>query len=534
MDGCESKPLFVLRSKNDLGADRRDFKVLFVYPNFQLSNLLLPAGVSILSAVLKAEGFQVRLFDTTLYRPEGKSIDEVRLDMLQLKSFRLEDREIHVRSSDMRADFRKLLEKYRPNLVAASVLEDTYPLCRNLLADAHDRRIPVLLGGIWPTFVPHKAMRDPFVDLICRGEGERLIVDLCHRMAEGRSYHDLPNLGYRGPAGGLILNELGPTANVNELPYSDYTIFEPDRFYRSMHGRVMRIIPVEMHRGCPYQCAFCEDPSLNVIYKGISNYHRTKSPRRLIDEIHYFVEKFGAEYIYFNAETFFAMPARDFEAMAEIYAREIHLPFWLQTRPETITEERIAKLKHMGVANINVGLEHGNEEFRAKVLKRSMKNERIVSGLGILERNDVPVTVNNIMGFPDETRELIFDTIELNRSVKSATINAYLYNPYEGTELYEVCKAKGYLPPDDAEKVVDIALSDRFPYFKTILNMPQITKAELIGLQRTFVLYVKLPRSEWPKIRVAERLDEKGGRAFSELRDQYLGAYADPAASCAS
>src|SRR5205823_2778435 len=130
----------------------------------------------------------------------------------------------------------------------------------------------------------------------------------------------------------------------------------------------------------------------------------------------------------------------------------------------------------------------------------------------------------NIMGFPDETRDLIFDTIELNRSVKSATINAYLYNPYQGTELYDVCKEKGILPGDDDEAVIDAALSEEFPYFKTILNMPQITKQELIGMQRTFVLYVKLPRTEWPRIRVAERLDDEGNRAFSELRDEYLGA----------
>jgi radical SAM superfamily enzyme len=524
LDASEPKPMLVVRPKKAGGSERSAFKVLFVYPNFQMSNLLLPAGVSILSAVLKQAGFQVRLFDTTLYRPEGKSFDEVRLDMLQLKTFRLEDREIHIKTSDMAEDFRTLLDEYQPNLVAASVLQDTYPLCRDLLAEAHARGIPVLVGGIWPTFVPQGAMKDPFVDLICRGEGEHLIVELCDRMARRRPYDDIPNLGYRGPDGELVLNPLGPTVNVDELPFSDYSIFEPDRFYRSMQGRVMRIIPVEMHRGCPYQCAFCEDPSLNVIYKGISNYHRAKRPRRLIDEIHYFIETFGAEYIYFNAETFFAMPARDFDVMAELYAKEIHLPFWLQTRPETITEDRIAKLKYMGVANINVGLEHGNEEFRARVLKRSMKNERIVSGLSILERHDIPVTVNNIMGFPDETRDLIFDTIELNRSVTSATINAYLYNPYEGTELYEVCKAKGYLPADTDEKVVDIALSEEFPYFKTILNMPQITKEELIGMQRTFVLYVKLPRSEWPKIRLAERLDEEGNRAFAELRARYLGA----------
>jgi len=217
------------------------------------------------------------------------------------------------------------------------------------------------------------------------------------------------------------------------------------------------------------------------------------------------------------------MPDRDFVEIAELYAREVHLPFWLQTRPETISKRRIELLKQMNVSHINVGLEHGNEEFRRRVLKRSMKNELIINGLTALHEANVSTTVNNIMGFPGETRELIFDTIELNRHIQSATINAYLFNPYKGTELYDVCLQKGYLPNKNTEQVIDIALSEEFPYFKTILNMPQISKNELCGLQRTFVLYAKLPRSEFPRIRIAEEFTEKGNRMFAALREEYLG-----------
>jgi anaerobic magnesium-protoporphyrin IX monomethyl ester cyclase len=242
----------------------------------------------------------------------------------------------------------------------------------------------------------------------------------------------------------------------------------------------------------------------------------------LIDEIKYFVEEFEANYIYFNAETFFAMPARDFAELADLYPKEVGLPFWLQTRPETITEERVTILKGMNVSNINIGLEHGNEEFRAKVLKRRMSNKRIIASLKLLNDANVPVTVNNIMGYPDETRELVFDTIELNRSIQTATINAYLYNPYKGTDLYDVCKKKGYLPKEGEDQVVDTSLSTKaYAYFKTILTMPSISKEELMGLQKTFVLYSKLPRHEFPQIKIAEKNDEEGQEVFKKLSEDY-------------
>ncbi len=510
----------------------KNFKVLFLYPNFQMAHMLLPAGVSILSAVLKQAGFETRIFDTTLYKPKHKSLDELRLELLQLKKFNLKDSQVFYKETDINEDFIALLDEYKPHIIAVSLLQDTLPIGRPLMEIAHDKGYLVLAGGIFPTFAPQDAIKEKSVDIVCVGEGENAMLELCRRLAEGKGIDDIPNLWIKKSDSTIVKNKMGPVVNVDKLPYSDYDIFEPARMYRGMQGKVLRILPIEMHRGCPYQCAFCEDPMLNVIYKEVGErYHRAKSPRRLVDEIKYLVDKHKGDYIYFNAETFFAMPNEDFIEMAHLYTKEIRLPFWLQTRPETITRQRVELLMEMGVANVNVGLEHGNEEYRRKVLKRSMKNERIIDGLSLLHEFKIPTTVNNIMGFPDETRELIFDTIELNRNIQSATINAYLFNPYKGTDLYKVCEQKGYLPKETDERVVDASLSDAFPYFKSILNMPTITPQELCGLQRTFVLYAKLPKSEWPRIRIAEGFGEEGNLMFAKLRDEYLsGTYDKPIA----
>jgi anaerobic magnesium-protoporphyrin IX monomethyl ester cyclase len=500
------------------------FKVLFVYPNFPMSHMLLPAGVAILSAVLKENDIDVRLFDTTLYLDDGKTFDEIRESLSQLKRTKVDDL-VQDRSAIPINDFNKLLDNYQPDLIAISLLEDTVSMGLPYVEIAKERGIPVVAGGVYPTFNPDEILKNDAIDIVCIGEGENALVSLCKALASREPINKIKNLHVKNKDGSITRNPLGPLVNVNELPFADYDIFQAERFYRPMQGKVLRMLPVEMHRGCPYKCAFCEDPSQNLLYKnaGVAKtYHRTKSPQRLIDEIQYFVDKYEANYIYFNAETFFAMPHSDFLELAELYEKQIGLPFWLQTRPETITEQRVALLKKMNVSNINVGLEHGNETFRANVLNRRMRNEKVVDGLKILNDAEIPVTVNNIMGFPDETRELVFDTIELNRQVKTATINAYLYNPYQGTQLYDVCKEKGYLSNDDDEKFVDVALStEKFAYFKTCLRMPTISPEELVGLQKTFVLYAKLPRSEFDRIRIAEKNDDAGIEMFAELNEQY-------------
>ena len=53
----------------------------------------------------------------------------------------------------------------------------------------------------------------------------------------------------------------------------------------------------------------------------------------------------------------------------------------------------------MGCARISFGVEHGNEEFRSKYLKRRMPNEVITKGLNTVAKGGVPFSVNNVMNY---------------------------------------------------------------------------------------------------------------------------------------
>ena len=44
----------------------KDFKVLLVYPNIQMCEMM-PYSMGLLTALLRREGFQVGLFDSTFY-----------------------------------------------------------------------------------------------------------------------------------------------------------------------------------------------------------------------------------------------------------------------------------------------------------------------------------------------------------------------------------------------------------------------------------------------------------------------------------
>ena len=495
----------------------KNFRVLLVYPNYSMVNLL-PTNIGILTACLKQNGFIVDLFDTTFYRTAEKTLDEVRVDNLQVRKFDLAEFGVKFKTTDIIDDFRAKVQEFKPDLIAVTCVEDTWPQAKQLIGSVSDHPATVIAGGVFPTLVPDIPIADPNVDMICVGEGEHVIIEVATKLMNGEDHYKIPNLWIKKD-GKIIKNALRPPVDMDDVPFGDFSLFEDERFFRPMQGKVVRMLPIETDRGCPYTCRFCEAPALVELYKQNTGqmYFRRKKWSTVRKEIDLYREKYNAEYIYFNAETFLAMSRSEFDEFTEMYD-DIRLPFWMQTRVETLTEYHIEALERVGCNRISIGLEHGNEEFRKKIVGKGFTNKSITDLFEILDRYSVPITVNNIMGFPDETRELIFDSIELNRLIGTDSVNAYIFQPYRGSAMFDDALSRGYIQEDS---------STNSPILGSVLTMPTITKDELLGLVRTFSLYVKFPREEWPDIAIAEKFTPEGDAMFAKLSERYYERFFD-------
>lgn len=495
-------------------------KVLFVYPNLFGMNMLPPA-IGILNACLLQDGHKTALFDTTSYVDwsQGHVSDKKKEENLNVRPFddaKLRQDERHTSPID---DFNKVVQSFSPDLIALSITEDSYPNAVTLLEGLRLRNRPtVVAGGVFPTFAPELCLRkaDGLIDYVLIGEGEQSLPEFCRRLERGQDLSSVEGIWYFRKDGSLHRSPLPALANVDGVPLPNYDLFEESRFYRPMQGRTWRMFPIETHRGCPYPCGYCNSPSQNIAYAETGQkFFRKKQISKVRDEIAHCINAYKADSFYFWADTFLAWSGKEFDEFCEMYS-EFKLPFWVQTRPETVVEDKFKKLKDVGLLRTAFGLEHGNSTFREKVLSRRVDNETIITSLDIINGLDIPFSVNNIIGFPTETRELAFDTIELNRHIKSDGMNAYSFTPFHGVPLRSMAEVLGYLKPDE------IARSIMKP---TMLRMPQWSKEEIEGLRRCFVLYVKLPKSRWHEVKHAEKLSPEGDRIWEELRNEVLANY---------
>ena len=488
-------------------------KVLLVYANSFMDNLI-PIGVSMLSACLKENGHEVKLFDTTFYRTRDKTGDEARVETLQIMETNLEDYGIHEKKKDMVDDFKQIVNEFKPAIVGISVVEITYLIGLKLANSIKSHDVLKVFGGVHATMAPDEVINEESVDVVCVGEGERAIVELANRIGSKMDYSGVPNLWVKKD-GRVIKNPVGPLANLNELPMLDWSIYEKERFYKPMGGKVWISGAIELQRGCPYQCSFCCNAQLQKIYQRKGSYSRQKKIENFIEELKAKQREYSLQYLYLVAENFLQMSDENFNKFVELYGN-IKLPFWIETRPETITLERIKKLREVGCEGISIGVEHGNEEFRRKMLNRFVSNEVAIKAFEIAEKSGIRICSNNIVGFPMETRKLFFDTVELNRRLKASNSIINIFGAYRGTKLWGLCVEKGYISKN---AIAGDYRSD------AELDMPQLGKEEVKGLQRTFPLYVSFPKDKWPEIEMAEKFDEDGNKVFEKLSAIYRKRY---------
>jgi anaerobic magnesium-protoporphyrin IX monomethyl ester cyclase len=501
-------------------------RILLVYPN-ERDMSLVPPVIGLFSSLLKEKGHKVSLFDSTGYDFEGKMDSDVEAEknLFNAPIDAASSKGIIMKLTNMYDDFVNKVEEFQPTLIAMTVTESTFIRGIKLIDHLRFKRkynILTIVGGVFATFAPERVIMENAVDIVCIGEGEDPIVKLCERLEKSKSFLRISNLWIKKKDGTVVKNNLGPAVDMNLLPPIDYTIFEDDRFYRPMRGKIYRMLPVETHRGCPFTCTFCNSPAQNLLYddQTKSKFFRKKSVEKIREELILFRDNWKGNYVFFWADTFLAWSQKELTEFAEMYS-EFKFPFWCQSRPETVGDnvkgyEKLKILKDVGLHHMSFGMEHGNEEYRGKVIGRPYKNKNAIQALKNPVKLDIPITINNIIGFPDETPSLTMDTIEINRKIESYNLSCSTFAPFKGTVLRKYAEDKGYIDKDlIAPPNVDWST----------LDMPNFSKEEIFGLQRTFVMYVKFPKSRWPEIDKATKLTPQGDKIWDNLRKEFGEKY---------
>jgi anaerobic magnesium-protoporphyrin IX monomethyl ester cyclase len=491
-------------------------RVLLVWPN-QETHGSKPNSISLLSGLLRRDGHEVHLFDTTFldlgfvdtYEAAGKANIFKPVDYGPHNMGKIQ--------CNLKSEVHQVLNDFRPHLVAISAISDEVSVGLKIsrFVKEWQKDLCVVWGNKGVTFSPEHILSSENVDYACIGEGIEFLPEFIRCLEQGHDPNHIPNLAYRSKDGHIVRNSLRPFfQNLDDLPYFDYSIYDKRQFLKPFDGQVYIGGDHMITWGCPNSCTYCCNKQYRNLYDSTAsgNFIRSYSVDRIIPELKTLVADWGLQFFKFFDEDFCLKPIPYFRYLADQYRREIHLPFTIMAYARSITREKVDLLLQMGCVSVSMGFESGNEWMRNNILKRKDTTEDIVRATQMLNEAGIRTSSFNMLGLPFETRDAIFDTIELNRKSHVAYPDVSFFFPYEGTELYETSVKNGFWTPNH-----DTAFRSDYP---SLTNTP-LSGDEIVSIRDRFVFYVKFPKEFWPYIHRSETPDRIGNNLTSMLKTIY-------------
>ncbi len=351
------------------------------------------------------------------------------------------------------------IEDEAPDMLALSLTSRQWLRAREVVRKVRVHLdIPVIAGGLHPTFAPEAVLASEGFDYVCLGEGEEALLEVLAFLEKGKSIvpGQIDNIGVPGASRPNLRSPFEP---LDALPFMARDLLDEQNGVHHMCTQ----------RGCPFPCTYCAARNFNDLYKG-SDYGRRRSHENVVKELFEIQRNGTLNYVIFLDDTF-TIDNHWVMEFCRVYGRDVGVGFSLHARVETVSLDMLTALAEAGCKHIVYGIESGSYRVRRDIMKRPVKNERFLEVFRWTKDLGILVTANYMLGLPGETVDDIRQTLELNEQLQPNDFGHFVYYPYPGTHLFETCREKGYLP----DNYLELPAINR----QSILNLPDLTHEEI-------------------------------------------------------
>lgn len=426
-------------------------KVILFYPPYDGPPLGAPLSLLALAGTLREAHFEVVLIDAAI---EPRYLDKI------------------------------ILHAKDALCIGISVL--TGPMIRGAIEAArhvktHAPGVAVVFGGWHPTLCPESTLREPYVDIVVRGQGELSIVEVATALAERKPLDFITGISWKRD-GRLIDNLDRRVQPVDTFapPAFDLTDFDA---YERITGK--RDLAYATSIGCPYACNYCTDM---VVYKRRFNAY---SAEHVVAELVGLVKQYRITNVAL-LDSNFPVDLRRAIAIAQgIVDSGVKFTWTFQASTDFIcrmTQEEVQLLADSGVRYMGFG----TESTSPAVLKMMNKRHQRVDEMYETARKGflagIRITFNLILGYPGETeadRLITFRTMsDIGRQFSNVRFSPNIFTPYPGIPIWPQLRELGVIEPQTLEDWMTMPLGANL--------LPWLRGRELDRLNRSLAYFLLL------------------------------------------
>ncbi len=397
-----------------------------------------PLGLAYVTAAIKEAGFRCHVVDGT-----GEALDAIRP---------YPDRDDFMMQG---LSFAEIVARIPPEsaIIGVTCMFSTlWPITHRLvvaLREAFPRAL-LILGGEHGTAVPEHVLKSSPFDIVVLGEGEETFVNVLQAYTGGLPLAKVKGIAFR--EGDRIVNTglSERRKDVDAIPLPDWDSF-PLEEYISRHQingtNLGRSMPLLATRGCPFKCTFCSNPGMWT-QRWIA-----RDPKLVADEMESYMRKYHVTNFDFQDLTAVVKRQWIVDFCKELITRDLNLTWQLPsgTRAEVFDAEVADLLYRSGCRALAFAPESGSKEI-LKIVKKQVDLDHLLNVMRIAVDRGLKLSCFIVIGFPDETRATLRQTLGLIR--KMAWIGVYdiavsKFVPYPGSELFTRLQRENKIKLDD-------------------------------------------------------------------------------------
>jgi anaerobic magnesium-protoporphyrin IX monomethyl ester cyclase len=389
-------------------------------------------------------------------------------------------------------DYMKTIAREVENCFAFGISVLTGPMIRDAIAASRVARqvrpdLPIIFGGWHPTLRTAETLREDFVDIVVRHQGEKTLLEVLTRQRVGAPL-DLVQGCWFKHNGKVVSNPDRPASPLSQLPTPAYDMVDFESYARLTGARKL---PYATSIGCPYACNYCTDmvfynrrfnpvevASVVAEVTGLVSRHRLKSIA-LVDS-NFLVDTHRAMAI---ARGFLESGLRfnwTFQASTDLLCR--------------LSDDDVKTLAASGVNHIGFGTESASPEILRKMHKAHQKIEDMFEAARKCSLAGIRVTFNLIFGYPGEEERHRKETFRVMAAIgeryENVTFSPNLFTPYPGIPIWPELKEAGLREPQTLEEWASAGLGQ--------VDLPWLNPEATRALERSmsyFLLSNQLAKS---------------------------------------
>jgi len=410
-------------------------KVLLIDPPYErligFRSQWFPLGIAYIGSYLIERGH-----DVVIYHGEHCTKTEYTSIVKYSENFSRYKLAIESDNHPIWEEIGNIVTSFKPKVIGISALTPKVPSASKIaeICKKIDPNMIVVFGGQHPTINPEEILANENVDFVVRGEGEETFFELIENLKNSSSnYQDISGLSFRSNGKTIHNINRGLIKNLDTIPLpARNKLFNLDTYSPVQLSMVMT------SRGCPYKCAFCATQNIwgdKVRFRSIEN---------VLKEIKEIKNKYGIKDVIFMDDSFTINKNRVKELCRILIEERLNITWSCLTRINMISDEIISLMKKAGCTKVDVGIESGNQRI-LNLINKDIDLKQIREAIKVLKRNKMYWSGFFMFGFPTETEDEVFDTLNFLKELKPNWANISIFTPYPGTKLFELSIEKGII-----------------------------------------------------------------------------------------